>query len=223
LKNIIIGSSAAGISAAETLRREDPTCEIIMISDEPNPLYSRPLISYYLAGELPEERIYYRPPDFYERNRIEAHLGRRAVRVEPRANRVILDNGEELEYDNLLLANGASPTFPEIEGLDKAGVFGFRRLSDAKEMLAMLPQVKQAVVLGGGLVGLKAAVGLKARGVDVTVAVGSPHLLSPNGRCPGGRDLSRPPRGAWDQGRHGDGAGEDLGRWPGHGRIDGIR
>jgi NAD(P)H-nitrite reductase large subunit len=178
LKNIIIGSSAAGISAAETLRREDPTCEIIMISDEPNPLYSRPLISYYLAGELPEERIYYRPPDFYERNRIEAHLGRRAVRVEPRANRVILDNGEELEYDNLLLANGASPTFPEIEGLDKAGVFGFRRLSDAKEMLAMLPQVKQAVVLGGGLVGLKAAVGLKARGVDVTVAVGSPHLLS---------------------------------------------
>ncbi len=178
MKNIIIGSSAAGINAAETLRRADPTCEIIMISDEPNPLYSRPLISYLLAGELPEEKIYYRPPDFYERNRIEAHLGRRAVRVEPKANRVILDNGEELEYDNLLLANGASPVFPQIEGLEKEGVFGFRTLKDAKEMLAMLPQVKEAVVLGGGLVGLKAAVGLKARGVDVTVAVKSPHLLS---------------------------------------------
>lgn len=178
MKNIIIGSSAAGISAAEALRLADPTCEIVMISDEPNPLYSRPLISYFLAGELPEERIYYRPPEFYEQNRIEALLGRRAVRVEPKANRVILDNGEELEYDNLLIATGASPVFPRIEGLEKKGVFGFRTLKDAKEMLAMLPQVKQAVVLGGGLVGLKAAVGLKARGVDVTVAVGSPHLLS---------------------------------------------
>lgn len=178
MKNVIIGSSAAGISAAETLRRADPTCEIVMISDEPNPLYSRPLISYLLAGELPEEKIYYRPPDFYERNKIEARLGRRAVQVKPKADRVILDNGEELEYDNLLLANGASPVFPRIEGLAKAGVFGFRTLKDAKEMLAMLPQVREAVVLGGGLVGLKAAVGLKARGVDVTVAVKSPHLLS---------------------------------------------
>jgi len=178
LRNVIIGSSAAGISAAETLRCEDPTCEITMISDEENPLYSRPLISYLLAGELPEEKIFYRPPDFYERNRIEALLGRRAVRVEPEGSRVILDNGEELEYDNLLLATGASPKLPEIEGVEKRGVFGFRTLQDAKEMLQMLPQVKQAVVLGGGLVGLKAAAGLKARGVDVTVAVGSPHLLS---------------------------------------------
>ena len=178
MKNIIIGSSAAGISAAETLRREDPTCEITMISDEENPLYSRPLISYLLAGELPEEKIYYRPPEFYEENRIEALLGRRAIRVEPQANRVILDNDEELEYDNLLLATGASPLLPGIEGVEKKGVFGFRTIQDAKEMLRMLPQVKQALVLGGGLVGLKAAVGLKARGVDVTVAVGSPHLLS---------------------------------------------
>lgn len=178
MRHIIIGSSAAGISAAETLRREDPTCEIVMISDEEDPLYSRPLISYYLAGELPEEKLYYRPPDFYERNRIEAYLGRRAVRVEPGANRVILDDGTELRYDRLLLATGASPVFPEIEGLDKRGVFGFRTLKDAKEMLAMLPEVRQAVVLGGGLVGLKAAVGLHARGVEVTVAVSSPHLLS---------------------------------------------
>jgi NAD(P)H-nitrite reductase large subunit len=178
LKNVIIGSSAAGISAAETLRQEDPTCEITVISDEPNPLYSRPLISYLLAGELPEERIYYRPPDFYERNRIEALLGRRAVRVEPEANRVILDNDEELEYDNLLIATGASPKFPEIEGVERDGVLGFRTLEDAKTILEMLPELEQALVLGGGLVGLKAAVGLKARGVDVTVAVGSPHLLS---------------------------------------------
>ncbi|MFQ6034142.1 MAG: NAD(P)/FAD-dependent oxidoreductase, partial [Candidatus Bipolaricaulia bacterium] len=90
----------------------------------------------------------------------------------------ILDNDEELEYDNLLLATGASPLFPGIEGAEKRGVTGFRTLQDAKGMLEMLPQVKQAVVLGGGLVGLKAAVALHARGVNVTVAVGSPHLLS---------------------------------------------
>ncbi|MFQ6090220.1 MAG: NAD(P)/FAD-dependent oxidoreductase, partial [Candidatus Bipolaricaulia bacterium] len=116
--------------------------------------------------------------DFYELNQFEARLGRLAVKLEPTTNRVMLDDGEVVEYDNLLLATGASPLFPEIEGAELRGVFGFRRLQDAKEMLEMLPQVEQAVVLGGGLVGLKAAVGLKARGVEVTVAVGSPHLLS---------------------------------------------
>ncbi|MFQ5855025.1 MAG: NAD(P)/FAD-dependent oxidoreductase [Anaerolineae bacterium] len=178
MKHVIIGASAAGISAAETLRQEDPTCEITMISDEPNPLYSRPLISYLLAGELPEERLAYRPSDFFEQNRIEALLGHRAVRVEPEADRVMLDTGEKLEYDNLLIATGASPKLPGIEGGDQPGVLGFRTLEDAKTILRALPELNQALVLGGGLVGLKVAVGLKARGMDVTVAVGSPHLLS---------------------------------------------
>jgi nitrite reductase (NADH) large subunit len=178
LKNVIIGSSAAGISAAETLRWEDPTCEITMISEEPHPLYSRPLISYLLAGELPEEKIDYRPPHFYEEHQIEALLDRRVVGVEPQGNRIILEDGQELEYDNLLLANGASPVFPKIEGVDNKGVFGFRTLQDAQQMIEMLPALEHAVVLGGGLVGLKAAVGLRARGVEVTVAVSSPHLLS---------------------------------------------
>lgn len=175
---VIIGASAAGISAIETLRGEDPSSEIAVISDEPDPLYSRPLISYYLAGELPEERLAYRPPDFFERNDVEALLGCQAVGLEPQAERVVLDNGEARTYDSLLIASGASPKLPEVEGNDLEGVLGFRTVEDARAILEVIPDIEQAVVLGGGLVGLKAAVGLAARGVEVTVVVGSAHVLS---------------------------------------------
>ncbi len=175
---VIIGASAAGISAAETLRAADPHGEIVLISNEERPLYSRPLISYYLAGELTKDRLAYRPADFFERHDVRTLLGRRAVDVDPEAKRVLLDGDEELEYGQLLIATGAAPKLPEVDGSDQDGVLGFRTLADAEAIMERLPQVRDAVVLGGGLVGLKAAVGLKTRGVNVTVSVGSPHLLS---------------------------------------------
>lgn len=175
---VIIGASAAGISAAETLRAADPHGEIILISDEERPLYSRPLISYYLAGELTKDRLAYRPADFFERHDVRTLLGRRAEGIKPASNRVVLDGEEELEYGQLLVATGAAPELPEIEGGDQDGVLGFRTLADAEAIMERLPDVGDAIVLGGGLVGLKAAVGLKTRGLNVTVSVGSPHLLS---------------------------------------------
>lgn len=177
MRYVIIGASAAGISAAETLRRHDQSSEIVMISDE-RLIYSRPLLSYYLAGKLDEEQILYRPRDFFERNHIEA-LFTRAVGLEPEKNKIHLEGGKEVEYDKLLLATGASPRFPKIEGIEKEGVFGLRKFEeDAKAMVLCLPGVRRAVILGGGLVGLKAAEALKHRGCEVTVLVDSPHVLS---------------------------------------------
>jgi NAD(P)H-nitrite reductase large subunit len=184
MRDVIIGAGAAGISAAEAIRSIDQEVQITMISSEEKPLYSRPLISYYLAGKLKEEEIFYRSDDFFEKNNIDPILKKKAVKVNTQNNTVKLQTGEEIEYDNLLLATGSSPKIPSIEGLEMEmememeGVIALRTLEDVKEILSLLPKVRKAVVLGGGLVGLKAAEGLHLRGVEVTVSVSSAHVLS---------------------------------------------
>jgi NAD(P)H-nitrite reductase large subunit len=174
-KYVIIGASAAGSSAAETLRRR--AVQITVVSDEKF-TYSKPLLSYYLAGKLGEAQLFFRAPDFYERHEIEK-IHARAVGVNSEKNYIELSDGQKLSYDRLLLATGAAPRLPRIEGIAKKGVFGLRKLEeDAKAILTWLPKAKRAVVLGGGLVGLKAAAALKERNLDVTVLVDSPHALS---------------------------------------------
>lgn len=182
---LIIGNSAAGISAAENIRKKDKTVKITILSNEDYVGYNRCLISYLLAGDIKEDKLVYRPKNFYSDNHIELLLNKKAVRVEPKKNRVVLEDlpagrqdKSRLDYDVLILANGASPKFPEIKGIQKRGVFGFRTIADCRGMLEMIPIAHTACILGGGLIGLKAAYGLKKRNLDVKVVVKSPRILS---------------------------------------------
>jgi nitrite reductase (NADH) large subunit len=176
MRRVIIGLSAAGISAVETLRRGDPESEIVVISDE-TALYSRPLLSYYLAAKLDRPKITYRTDDFFEQYRLNTIFDR-AMGLDTENRKVFLANGRVEPYDQLLLCTGASPRFPRAEGMVKSGVFGLRRMEDVHGMFDRLPRVRQAVILGAGLVGLKAAAALREHGVEVTVLVGSRHVLS---------------------------------------------
>lgn len=176
---LIIGDSAAGISAAEAIRRVDKASKIIILSDEAYPVYCRCLISYYLAHDVKEDNIWYRGMSFYKDNNIELVLNKKVSRVDPKKNRVICEDKTQFTYDALLIATGASPKIPQdLKGIKKRGVFGFRTLKDAKEIAGLLPVTKTACVLGGGLVGLKAAYGLKKRNIDVKVIVKSKQVLS---------------------------------------------
>lgn len=176
---VIIGNSAAGISAAEEIRRRDKDAKVIMLSSEDYPAYCRCLISYYLAKEIKEEKIALRPQSFYKDNNIELLLNKEVTRVDPRKSRVILADKTQINYDALLIATGASPKFPEnIKGIKKRGAFGFRTIKDAKEIEGLLPVTKTACVLGGGLIGLKAAYALKKRGVEIKVIIKSKQVLS---------------------------------------------
>lgn len=175
---LIIGNSAAGISCAENVRKKDKEIKITILSKEDYPAYNRCLISYYLAGIVKEDALTYRAKDFYKDNAIELLLNKKAARIDTKKNQVVLEDKTRLEYDILLLANGASPKFPEIKGIRKKGVFGFRTISDAKEMLDAALISPTACILGGGLIGLKAAYGLKKRNLDVKVIVKSPQVLS---------------------------------------------
>ena len=175
---VIIGNSAAAVGAIETIRKVDRSISITVISDEPHSVYSRPLISYLLAGEIKPEQLYYRPKDFYEKNRVRTLLGRRVVKTYFEKKIVQLENGKKISYDRLLIATGGKPFVPKMEGLDKPGVYTFTKLEDAKKISSVLKDVQKAVVIGGGLIGLKAAEALKKRNIEVTIVELADHILS---------------------------------------------
>ena len=176
---VIIGNSAAGISCAEAVRKYEKQLKITIISKEDYTGYNRCLLSYFLAGDIKEERLIYRPKKFYQENDIELLLNKKVTQVIPKKNQLLLEDKTRIDYDVLLLASGSSPKFPEgIKGIQKKGVFGFRTIEDARGMLELVPIAHTACILGGGLIGLKAAYGLKKRNLEVKVIVRSPQVLS---------------------------------------------
>lgn len=175
---VIIGASAASIAACEAIRRRDQKSPITVISDEKHGPYSRSLISYYLAGEIKKEDIWIREKDFYQKNKITPKLGKKAVRLDTDNKKAILEDREEVSYQNLLLATGGLPKFPTIPGIESDGVLGMRTLNDVEKMISLSEQAKQVVILGGGLIGCKAAHGLRERGIEVTIVIGSNRVLS---------------------------------------------
>ncbi len=166
---LIIGNSAAGVSAVEAIRGRDVRGSIGIVSAEDYPIYSRCLLAYYLSGEIEEERLLFRSPDFYQQMRAKPILGHKAVQVVPSENRVLLDDGRWLGYDKLLLATGASPKRLPIKGGRNEGLLMLRTVEDVKRIISLSRASREAVVIGGGLIGLKAAYGLSQRGLKVHV------------------------------------------------------
>lgn len=168
-KYLIIGNSAGGIGAAESIREVDKSGRIVMISDEPYPAYSRPLISKYLAGERTVEEVLFRPVDFYEQNSIELLQGKKVNSLDLERKTVEVGNGERIMWKKLLLATGGKPIVPDIRGLNKNGVFTFLTLDDAKSIAGYIGSSRRAVVIGGGLIGISVTEALMKLGVAVTV------------------------------------------------------
>jgi NAD(P)H-nitrite reductase large subunit len=172
IKYLIIGNSAGGIGAAEAIREVDKAGTLAIVSDEPYPAYSRPLISEHLAAGRPLEKMLYRPPDFYEKNRIKTVLGDKVVRINFSERNVELASGRIFIWQKLLLATGGSPIVPNLEGRDLKGVFTFTTLDDARTIDNFLRQRQgkiRAVVIGGGLIGVSATEALLKRGVEVSI------------------------------------------------------
>lgn len=174
---VIVGNSAAGISAAETIRRLDPEGDITIVDAEKMHVYSRCLLPNYLGGTRSEEALRIRPRDFYQRLRLSTCFGYRVVKVDPVEKAVILENGARLKYDRLFIGTGSSTAFPPVPGIDGEGVYGLRTLEDAKAILALAAQARRAVIVGGGFVGLEAAWALYRRGLEVTVVEKMPQIL----------------------------------------------
>jgi 3-phenylpropionate/trans-cinnamate dioxygenase ferredoxin reductase component len=179
---VIAGGGLAGAKAAETLREEGFDGRLVLIGAESERPYERPPLSKdYLRGEAERETIYVHPEDFYAEHDIELKLGRRAVELDLRERELVLDDGEWLRYDRLLLATGAEPRRLAIPGGELDGVFYLRSVADCDALRGRLDQGGSVVVVGAGWIGCEVAASARSRGLEVTVvdpqAVPLEHVL----------------------------------------------
>lgn len=157
MKVVVIGNSAAGLSAAETVRRLSPDAEIIIITDESRPPYTRCLIGEVLAGAKDLSDIHYRTSDFYQKYNLTLLKGARATAISSNDKKVLLEDGQEVVYDYLVVGTGAAPVRLGIEGEDLEGIFTLRSYDQALAAGKAAETTNDAVVIGAGLVGLYAS------------------------------------------------------------------
>ncbi|SNS25453.1 Pyridine nucleotide-disulphide oxidoreductase [Humidesulfovibrio mexicanus] len=175
---VLIGNGVSSIGAIEGIRRYDKDGRIIVIGAEDAPAYGRPLISYLLAGKIGPDRLALRGADYYEKNGVELKLGTTVTAVDTAKKIVNTDTGETVKYDRLLIATGGIPFVPPIPGVKGEDIYSFTTLAHAQTLIELSAKIKRAVVIGGGLIGLKAAESLHDRGVSVTILELAPRILS---------------------------------------------
>ncbi len=180
MKYVIIGNSASGISAINAIRECDNKGKIIVISDESYPNYSRPLISYLLGKKVTLDKINFCEKNFYKDNKVKLILNKKASKLDLKKRCVVLENKQKIPFDKLLIATGGTPIIPKIKGGDLNGVFTFTNLSDTQKIDRYIKtnKVKKAVVIGGGLIGLKATEALINLGIKVTIVELAERILS---------------------------------------------
>jgi NAD(P)H-nitrite reductase large subunit len=179
-KHAIIGNSAAATGALEAIRKAGDTGSIALFSNEPWRVYSRPLISYLLAHKVTPEKMYYRPEDFYEKMAVATFLEETVTALDVEAKLLHTDKGQEVGFEHLLIATGGVPFVPPMPGVDLDGVYTFTKWADVNFIEEYLAEFKpiQAVVIGGGLIGLKSAEALIRRGLVVTIVELADRIMS---------------------------------------------
>ncbi|MBM4400667.1 MAG: NAD(P)/FAD-dependent oxidoreductase [Crenarchaeota archaeon] len=177
-KYVIVGASAAGIGAVEAIREVDPVGTITVISEEPCPQYSRPMISDLVSRKADFEKIKCREDEFWEKNEVQALTGRTVVSLNLADKYIALDKGDHVNFEKLLIATGGKPFVPKIEGADKDGAFTFTTLSDAERLAAKIETAKSVMVIGAGLIGVSVTEAIVKRGLKVTMVELQDKILS---------------------------------------------
>lgn len=176
-KYVILGNGTAGHNAALAIRSRDKEGSLVMVSDEPYRSYHRPQLTKALLSDMRIDQIAVKPEEWYEENGITQLLGFTAVKIDPEKKEVGLNDGRRLRYDKLIYALGSECFIPPIKGIEAGGVVAVRRFHDAQKVARLLSDTKQAVVIGGGVLGLEAAWELCQAGVAVTVLEVAPVLM----------------------------------------------
>lgn len=179
MKNcIIIGASHAGAQLCVSLRQGGWEGGITVIGDEPDLPYHRPPLSKdFLSGDKAIEDILLRPASVYENANVQMKLGTRVGAIDRKAKTVLTDDGETLGYDKLILATGARVRHLPVPGADLDNVFYLRDTTDVRAIKDGVAAGKQAVIIGGGYIGLETAASLRKQGMEVTVLEAMPRIL----------------------------------------------
>ncbi|MEH6578964.1 MAG: FAD-dependent oxidoreductase [Amphritea sp.] len=177
---VLIGNGMAGARLLEEILKRDPdTYRISVFGQESHGNYNRIMLSPVLAGEMTADEIMLNPLHWYDENNITLYSGDPVVEINHQAQKVISLNGLEVAYDKLILATGSSPVIPPVAKTSTLeGILSFRTLDDVDRIIGKAAQAKHALVLGGGLLGLEAAYGLRKSGIEVTVIHRGKWLLN---------------------------------------------
>ncbi|MEZ5151249.1 nitrite reductase large subunit NirB [Rhodococcus zopfii] len=198
---LVVGNGMAGARTVEEIlaRGGREQFDITMIGDEPYGNYNRIMLSHVLAGEagVDDDELVLNPMSWYRENGVTLYAGDRAIHLDRFAKTVTCESGREVGYDLLIVATGSNTFFPNMDGLRESdgrlgrGIFGFRTIADTNGMLQMADAHDDlsAVVIGGGLLGLEAAYGLRTQGLAVTVVHSPDHLMNQQLDERGGRVL----------------------------------
>ncbi len=178
MKLVVVGNGMAGMRTVEELLKIAPDFyDITVFGDEPYPNYNRIMLSPVLANEQTIDDIILNTREWYAENNIALYTNARINKID-RKNRVVYaEDGTSAPYDRLLIATGSKPFMLPIPGKDLQGVIGYRDIKDTNDMIETAKTHKHAVVIGGGLLGLEAANGLKIQGMEVTVVHKNDWLL----------------------------------------------
>lgn len=180
-KIVIIGNSAAALSAIRAIRGKSSTHSITLISREDCCAYSPVLTTYYLSDRIPGGNLFIADERFYRNAAVECVLGKEVVEVDPSKQVVVLNDGKRVDYDYMLIATGASPK--TLEGIDSdvaKDLCYLRTIEDAKRIRGLSKRAKEIVIVGAGLVSMQIADALYKRGVHLTFVVGSKQVLMQN-------------------------------------------
>jgi nitrite reductase (NADH) large subunit len=169
LRVVVIGSGIAGLSAAEAARAASEDAEIVIVSQEAELPYYRLNLTRYVAGEIGKDKLPIHLENWYANNRMQFRLNSEVVEIDPQDLSVVLHNGERIKYDKLIIANGAHPFVPPIQGSSLKNVFCLRTIGDAERILELALPGAHCVCIGGGTLGLETAGALCQRGCSVTL------------------------------------------------------
>lgn len=177
---VVVGNGVAGMGAIEALRRDSPSVQLTLVSDEPEHFYNRMAIAQILSGEGDLESLRMVPPDWHERAGVTALRRTRATRIDRQQRLVHLSHGAPLRYDRLILATGASAMTPSPTFLSNANTFVMRTSGDALAIKGHVVRHKaiHAMVIGGGVLGVEAAEALRKMGLRVTLLERAPRLMA---------------------------------------------
>jgi 3-phenylpropionate/trans-cinnamate dioxygenase ferredoxin reductase subunit len=176
---VVVGAGQAAAQLVDSLRREGFAGPLVVVGDEPFLPYQRPPLSKkFLAGELELERLFIRPPSFYQQLRVELRVGTRVTAIDRSRKTVSLADGTQLEYAQLALTIGSRVRQLNVPGSDLKGVHYLRGIEDVQRLRALAQPGKRLVVVGAGYIGLEVAASCRQLGVDVTVVEALPRVMS---------------------------------------------
>jgi len=177
---VVVGNGVAGMSAIDALRRASPSVELTVVGDEPGRFYNRMAIAQLISGEADAESLALVPPRWQAEKAVRAVTRTRVTAIDRAARLLTLSDGERLRYDRLILATGASAAAPGPDFLNHPNAFVLRTMEDAHAIRAQAEQAGagHAIVMGGGVLGVEAALALRARGLGVTLLERAERLMA---------------------------------------------